>query len=219
MNPNVGLIDPANPTDGTYWFDLASSSYGLFEWSQTNQKFTTISPTLITAVTDLVGNSSTGAPKTSIGSQGDYVINTTHVSNKIYYKNASNAWVQVGSQAWSLSHPFLTVASGTTVTGSATMNINGVTVTTGGTALSNVATAINNAKAGQVRFRTDKNGIIHGSIGKVTFDNEKIKANASALIEELKKLKPASAKGIFIGNISISSTMGPGIKINPGELA
>ena len=87
-----------------------------------------------------------------------------------------------------------------------------------GTVSDDVATAIKNVKAGQVRFKTDKNGIIHGSIGKVTFDNKKIKANASALIEELKKLKPASAKGIFIGNISISSTMGPGIKINPGEL-
>jgi len=87
-----------------------------------------------------------------------------------------------------------------------------------GTVSDDVTTAIKNVKAGQVRFRTDKNGIIHGSIGKVTFDSEKIKANASALLEELKKLKPASAKGIFIGNISISSTMGPGIKINPGEL-
>ena len=87
-----------------------------------------------------------------------------------------------------------------------------------GTVSDDVKTAIKNVKAGQVRFRTDKNGIIHGSIGKVTFDSEKIKANASALLEELNKLKPASAKGIFIGNISISSTMGPGIKINPGEL-
>ena len=87
-----------------------------------------------------------------------------------------------------------------------------------GTVSDDVTTAIKNVKAGQVRFRTDNNGIIHGSIGKVTFDSEKIKANASALLEELNKLKPASAKGIFIGNISISSTMGPGIKINPGEL-
>ena len=76
----------ANPTDGTYWFDLASTSYGIFEWSQTNQKFTAITPTLITEVTNLVGNSSTGAPKTSIGSQGDYAINTTHDTNKIYKK-------------------------------------------------------------------------------------------------------------------------------------
>ena len=87
-----------------------------------------------------------------------------------------------------------------------------------GTVSDDVVTAIKNVKAGQVRFRTDKNGIIHGSIGKVTFDSEKVKANASALIDELNKLKPASAKGIYIGNISISSTMGPGVKINPGEL-
>ncbi len=88
-----------------------------------------------------------------------------------------------------------------------------------GTVSDDVTTAIKNVKAGQIRFRTDKNGIIHGSIGKVSFDGEKIKANASALLEELRKLKPASAKGVYIGNIAISSTMGPGIKINPGELA
>ena len=87
-----------------------------------------------------------------------------------------------------------------------------------GTVSDDVETAIKNVKAGQVRFRTDKNGIIHGSIGKVSFDGDKIKANASALLEELRKLKPASAKGVYIGNIAISSTMGPGIKINPGEL-
>ena len=87
-----------------------------------------------------------------------------------------------------------------------------------GTVSDDVATAIQNVKAGQVRFRTDKNGIIHGSIGKVTFDTDKIKANASVLLEELKKLKPASAKGVYIDNIALSSTMGPGIKINTGEL-
>ena len=70
----------------------------------------------------------------------------------------------------------------------------------------------------QVRFRTDKNGIIHGSIGKVSFDKDKIKANASVLLEEIKKLKPASAKGIFIGSIALSSTMGPGIKVNSADL-
>ena len=87
-----------------------------------------------------------------------------------------------------------------------------------GTVSDDVATAIKNVKAGQVRFRTDKNGIIHGSIGKVSFEENKIKANASALLEELRKLKPASAKGVYIGNIALSSTMGPGVKINPGEL-
>jgi large subunit ribosomal protein L1 len=87
-----------------------------------------------------------------------------------------------------------------------------------GTVSDDVAAAIKNVKAGQVRFRSDKNGIIHGSIGKVTFDTDKIKANATVLLEELKKLKPASAKGVYINNIALSSTMGPGIKINTGEL-
>tara|TARA_B100001027_G_scaffold39954_1_gene25299 strand:- start:48 stop:740 length:693 start_codon:yes stop_codon:yes gene_type:complete len=88
-----------------------------------------------------------------------------------------------------------------------------------GTVSDDVTSAIRNVKAGQVRFRTDKNGIIHGSIGMVNFESKKIKENASVLVDELKKLKPASAKGVFIGNISISSTMGPGIKISSSELA
>jgi large subunit ribosomal protein L1 len=87
-----------------------------------------------------------------------------------------------------------------------------------GTVTDDVAAAVSNAKAGQVRFRTDKNGIIHGSIGKVSFDDDKIISNASALINELKKLKPASAKGVYIGNIALSSTMGPGVKVNSSEL-
>ena len=87
-----------------------------------------------------------------------------------------------------------------------------------GTVSDDVASAIKNVKAGQVRFRTDKNGIIHGGIGRVSFDGSRIKANAVALLEELKKLKPASAKGMYIGNIALSSTMGPGVKISSGDL-
>ena len=94
----------ASPTNGTYWFDIASSVPGLFEWSKADQAFTTITPTYITSITDLVGGSSTGAPKTSIGSIGDYAINTTHVTNKTYYKTAANAWIQVGSAAWYTLH-------------------------------------------------------------------------------------------------------------------
>ena len=153
LRANVNLTDlvgsasapTARPTDGTYWFDLATSQYGIFEWSRTDQKFTAKTPILITSVSDLVGNVSTGVPKTSIGSQGDYAINTTHVSNKIYFKNSSNAWAQLGSVAWHQSHPFLTVASGTTVTNSHNMTINGVVVQTGGINLSDVNTAINNS--------------------------------------------------------------------------
>jgi len=90
----------ASPSNGTYWYDLTASVPGIFEWSRTDQAFTTIAPIYITSTDDLVGGLSTGAPLTSIGSKGDYAINTTHVTNKIYYKTSSNTWVQVGSDAW-----------------------------------------------------------------------------------------------------------------------
>jgi large subunit ribosomal protein L1 len=88
-----------------------------------------------------------------------------------------------------------------------------------GTVTDNVSDAIKNAKSGQVRFRNDKSGIIHGCIGKVSFDDGKVGKNLTALVEELKRLKPASAKGEYIKGISISSTMGPGLKLNISELA
>ena len=88
-----------------------------------------------------------------------------------------------------------------------------------GTVTDNVSEAIKNAKSGQVRFRTDKSGIVHGCIGKVSFDDGKVNQNLTALVEELKRLKPASAKGEYIKGISISSTMGPGLKLNISELA
>ena len=87
-----------------------------------------------------------------------------------------------------------------------------------GTVTEKVGEAITNAKSGQVRFRTDKNGILHGCIGKVSFTSNQIQENAAAMLEEVKKLKPASAKGSYIRSIALSSTMGPGIKINPGSI-
>jgi phage tail sheath protein FI len=159
----------AEPTDGTYWFDLASSLYGIFEWSQTDQKFTVQTPTLITAVTDLENDSSTGAPKTSIGTPGDYAINTTHVSNKIYKKTSSNTWVQLGSSAWHLSLPVVTVASGTAVVSGQNMSVNGVTVQPAGTGLSDVATAFTNANvpgvSASVNATTGNLEIFHNGLG------------------------------------------------------
>jgi large subunit ribosomal protein L1 len=83
-----------------------------------------------------------------------------------------------------------------------------------GTVTPDVATAVKNAKAGQVRYRADKGGIIHGGIGRVNFDANAIKENLEALIADLKKAKPASAKGIYLKKISLSSTMGPGITLD-----
>ena len=88
-----------------------------------------------------------------------------------------------------------------------------------GTVTEKVGEAINNAKSGQVRFRTDKNGILHGCIGKVSFSSTQIQENAAAMLEEVKKLKPATAKGAYIRSIALSSTMGPGVKVSPTSLA
>lgn len=88
-----------------------------------------------------------------------------------------------------------------------------------GTVTPDVATAVKNAKAGQARFRTDKNGIIHACIGKVDFDANALKENAEALIADLKKLKPASSKGVYLKKVSLSSTMGPGITIDQSTLS
>lgn len=87
-----------------------------------------------------------------------------------------------------------------------------------GTVTTDVATAVRNAKAGQVRFRTDRNGIIHGSIGRVGFEPAAIKANLEALIGDLKKAKPTSAKGVYLQKITLSSTMGPGLAVDQSSL-
>ena len=81
-----------------------------------------------------------------------------------------------------------------------------------------VATAVANAKAGQVRFRADKNGIVHGGIGIVSFDAGALKQNLEALMVDLSKAKPASAKGIYVKKVTISSTMGPGLLIDQASL-
>ena len=83
-----------------------------------------------------------------------------------------------------------------------------------GTVTPDVATAVKNAKAGQVRYRADKAGIVHAGIGKASFDAKALEENIIALIDAIKKVKPSSAKGIYFKKISVSSTMGPGLAID-----
>jgi len=87
-----------------------------------------------------------------------------------------------------------------------------------GTVTPDVETAVNNAKAGQVRYRTDKNGIVHGGIGKINFELDAIRGNLEAVLADLKKAKPAASKGIYMKKISLSTTMGPGVTIDQGSL-
>ncbi|HFF2358119.1 TPA: 50S ribosomal protein L1 [Pseudomonas aeruginosa] len=87
-----------------------------------------------------------------------------------------------------------------------------------GTVTPDVATAVKNAKAGQVRFRTDKNGIIHSSVGKVDFEPAKLQQNVEALLADLKRLKPSSSKGVYVKRVTLSTTMGPGLQIDLASL-
>ena len=87
-----------------------------------------------------------------------------------------------------------------------------------GTVTPDVATAVKNAKAGQVRYRVDKAGIVHCTIGKVSFEVDKLRENLLALIQDLQKAKPATSKGIYLKRVTLSSTMGPGVAVDSGTL-
>jgi len=87
-----------------------------------------------------------------------------------------------------------------------------------GTVTADVATAVKNAKAGQVRYRTDKAGIIHCPIGRVDFDVDKLRENLAALLADLKKAKPAGSKGQYVKKLTVSSTMGPGVSVDRASI-
>jgi large subunit ribosomal protein L1 len=87
-----------------------------------------------------------------------------------------------------------------------------------GTVTPDVETAVKNAKAGQMRYRTDKNGIVHGGIGKINFEADAIRGNLEAVLADLRKAKPAASKGIFMKKVTLSTTMGPGVTIDQSSL-
>ena len=87
-----------------------------------------------------------------------------------------------------------------------------------GTVTMEVGKAVKDVKAGKIDFKVDKTGIVHASVGKVSFDAKKIEENAAELINTLNKLKPSAAKGTYMKSIAISSTMGPGIKVDPKSI-
>ncbi len=133
-----------SPADGTYWFDTTTTSWGIFQWNSTTSAFTAQTPLVITSTTQLT----TGVPSASVGSIGDYAVVATNASNPIYYKNSSNVWVLVGSDAWKLSWPTIIGANSVTGTLSGTIIINGVSVNVPvapNNFLPNLATAINTA--------------------------------------------------------------------------
>jgi hypothetical protein len=140
------------PANGTYWVDTGLSTWGIFEWNAATQTFELITPTVITDVTDVVGGSGSPianyTPLTTVGAIGDYAVVTIDEYIFAYYKNSSNAWVQLGSDAWKTSWPTVagTNAVTTTLTVGANMIINGTTVTVDATnTVAGFATVINSA--------------------------------------------------------------------------
>jgi large subunit ribosomal protein L1 len=87
-----------------------------------------------------------------------------------------------------------------------------------GTVTPDVATAVKNAKAGMAKFRTDKAGIVHCSVGAAAFDADKLKDNLLAVVRDVRKAKPATAKGVYIKKVTLSTTMGPGVRVDVGSL-
>jgi large subunit ribosomal protein L1 len=87
-----------------------------------------------------------------------------------------------------------------------------------GTVTPDVATAVKNAKAGQVQYRVDKSGIVHATIGRRSFESDKLRGNLSALLDALNKSKPATVKGIYLRKLAVSSTMGVGVRVDPSTL-
>ena len=168
-----------DPADGTYWFDTNDSLFGIFVWNKTTEKFTNKIPLVLNSATDLVGDVSTGDPKTSVGSKGDYAVVTARTSNDMYYKNADNAWVKIGtttsaniaavtgsatdfsSDSWASSWP--TVVSGVAPTGlnnGDSIYINGTSVTISGTTADAMAQAINGASIDGVAAKSTSTGFL-----------------------------------------------------------
>ena len=149
------LVRPTgDPANGVYWFDVGVSGFGAFEWSATTETFTNKVPTVITNIADLVGGVSSGIPLSSIGSIGDYAINTTNTNNPMYYKSpgntaasvTANSWVLVGSDAWKNSWPtIIGTATNPVLTNGQSIILNDVTVTLSGTTIASMAADINTA--------------------------------------------------------------------------
>ena len=140
------------PTNGSYWFDIDDTRYGIFEWNGSDatvtsgQTFTNKVPTVITNSSDVVDFAGSDyTPKASIGSIGDYAIVAVTTLNKLWYKNIDNTWVEVGSSTWKQSWPIVTGESGGTITIGEDIVINSETVTATGTTITSLASDINNS--------------------------------------------------------------------------
>jgi hypothetical protein len=127
------------PASGTQWFDISKTLFGIQVWNQATQKFTNVVPTVITDANNITGST----PKTAFGQKGDYAIDATNTANLLFYKNSSNAWVQVGTDGWMSSHATVTgTVSSPSLTANHSIAINGDTIKAPNTTLAGFAAAI-----------------------------------------------------------------------------
>lgn len=210
----------SNPAAGTYWLDTVNTRVGVFQWNGSaatvpgGQKFENKVPLIITDSTKI--DQSSGAPKTSVGAIGDYAIVAITTLNKLYYKNRSGAWVQVGSQAWHASWAAVRGGkSNPTITAGTSMVINGVTVVASGTTLASLAADINNSGIRGVTAAVVDSRIEIYSDGAVDSTAEDSSASNAIVIGAGSGTLVSSTISGSDSGIAIGTYYGPSLEIGP----
>lgn len=184
-----------SPLDGSYWLSTGSTSYGVFVWNSTTQTFSAITPTIITLAANITGS----VPIQSFGTIGSYAIVAVNTNNpqQLYYKNASNTWVEVGSTAWQASFASVVgTATNPTFTIGNTITINTITVTATGTTLSSLVGSINGASIPGVTATADSTGRLN------LFATSAAESNGSVVDG---KLVIANGTGTILTNAGITA--------------
>jgi hypothetical protein len=193
----TGTRPTGTPPDGTYWLDVGTTNYGIYEWSQ-DTGFTLTAPSVITSTSYL----SSGVPLASYGSIGEYAVVATSSTNPIYYKGYNNAWVLVGSDAWKANVPAITgnIAS-PAVTNGSKLIINGNTVTVSGTTATAAATAINSGGIRGVSARVNSSSQLEIYVNGLTqiWDGANLTASPDTL---------TITNAVTIGNIDAAGNLG-----------
>lgn len=195
------------PVDGSYWLNLGSTTYGLNVWNSTTQTFNNVTPTVLTTTTNL----SSGVPINTYGTIGSYVIvaYSSSVPQQLYYKNSSNTWVEVGTNAWQISFPTVVgTVTNPTFTISNTITINTITVTLTGTTVSAFVGDINSASIPGVTATVDANGRVN------IFANSLAESNGSVADG---KIIIANGTGTVLTNAGIQATtyFAPKVQFSP----
>ena len=205
------LVRPTGaPDDGTYWLDTAGTAWGIFQWNQTTGAFTVQTPIVITDSTQLTA----GAPSVDVGSIGDYAVVATNVNNPVYYKNTSNAWALVGSDAWKLSWP--TVQGTETVSG-AVLNqgdliiINGTSVAVPiAETLASLVSAINTAAITGITAAADASNRL------VLYADSSAESDGSSGSGGIVNIAPESTVGLLTSlGVTATSYYAPALQQSP----